>query len=99
MRRSQILPLSAILPSVVEELCGPEGRQRLFESRIIDSWSQVVGVQAANYSADLKVENGTLFVRITSPVLKQELFMQRNLIVKKLNEQVGENVITQLRLR
>ena len=66
-------------------------------NQLIDEWPTVMGEAIAKYTEGLYIRNQTLFVHLTIPALRAELSMQRKEIVKKLNEQVGSQVIADIR--
>ena len=65
----------------------------LNEYRLVQAWSDVVGPAMARYTSNFYIKNQTLHVHLTSAVLRQELMMARELLVKNLNQQVGAQVI------
>ena len=44
-----------------------------------------------------KVESGTLIVRVDTPVWRQELHMQKEEILKKINKKIGTKAIRKIR--
>lgn len=68
----------------------------LNEYRLVQAWSDVVGPAMARYTNNLYIKNQTLHVHLTSAVLRQELMMARELLVKNLNQQVGAQVIVDI---
>ena len=62
----------------------------LNEYRLIQAWKDVVGPA---------IKNQILYVHLTSSVLRQELMMGRDLLVKNLNKQVGAQVIVNIIFR
>jgi predicted nucleic acid-binding Zn ribbon protein len=50
----------------------------------------------ARCSKEKKIYNRKLFVKLTSPVIRQELQMKRSFLVKEINEKVGADVIEEL---
>ena len=68
----------------------------LNEYRLVQAWSDVVGPTMARYTSNLYIKNQTLHVHLTSAVLRQELMMARELLVKNLNRQVGAQVIVDI---
>ena len=50
----------------------------------------------AKYTRNLYIRNQILYVHLSSAALRQELMMGRELLVRKLNEKVGANVITNI---
>lgn len=71
----------------------------LNEYRLIQSWQDVLGPVVAAYTGDLFIKNQTLYVHITSPVIRQELLMRRDMIKNDLNTHVGAQVIVNIVFR
>lgn len=69
----------------------------LNEYRLIQAWTVVLGRPVERYTRDLRIENQTLCVRLSSPALRNELTMQRTQLVQRLNAEVGAQVITDIR--
>lgn len=69
----------------------------LLQMRLIEAWPTVMGDVIAGYTQNLYIRNQTLFVHLTSPALRADLSMQRQEIVRKLNESVGSQVIAEVR--
>ena len=69
----------------------------LLQKRVIDSWPEVMGQLIANYTDDMYIRNQTLFVKLKNPALRSELSLQRQDIVRRLNGQVGSQVIADIR--
>ena len=51
----------------------------------------------AQYTLNTYIYNQTLYVRLSNPALRADLSMQRSELVKRLNDFVGEQVITDVR--
>ncbi len=71
----------------------------LNEKRLIDAWKEVLGPAIASYTTDLFIKNQILYVHLTSAVLREELMMGRELLVKNLNRYVGATVIVNIIFR
>lgn len=65
----------------------------LNEYRLVAAWSEVMGAAIARYTGDLFIKNQVLYVRLKSPALKANLMMSRSVLVKRLNEHIGSQVI------
>lgn len=68
----------------------------LNEYRLIQGWSHVMGPIIARYTKDLTIRNQTLYVQLTSPVLRQELHMQRRELTARLNAYAKAQVIADI---
>ena len=71
----------------------------LNEQRLINAWSEVLGPAISNYTNELYIRNQTLYVHLTSSVLRQELFISRQRLIQNLNQHVCANVITNIIFR
>lgn len=67
------------------------------EYRLINSWEEVMGQGIARFTGEMFIKNQTLFIKLLSPVVKNELMMGRANIVKRLNEKVGSHVIADIK--
>lgn len=86
------------LADVINKLLRDEGLETpLKQKRLMDSWEQVAGKTVARYTGEKFIRNQTLFVKITNPALRQDLSMMRTQLLKRLNEQVGGMIITDIR--
>lgn len=95
MFKRDVLPLDEVLKKLLRE----EGLEvPLLQKRLVDSWEVVTGNVVARYTAEKFIRNQTLFVKITNPALRQDLSMMRAQLVKRLNEQVGSFVISDIRI-
>lgn len=66
---------------------------QLNEFRIVDAWNDVVGPAIARYTRNVFIKNQTLYVQVASSVIRQELLMNRELLMRHLNNRVGAQVI------
>ena len=71
----------------------------LNEYRLVQAWKDVVGPAIMRYTSNLYIKNQVLYVHLTSSVLRQELMMGRELLVRNLNQQVGAQVIVNIIFR
>lgn len=82
---------------VIRRLLRQQGLETpLNEYRLVDAWKDVVGETITRYTMNLYIKNQTLYVHLSSSVLRQELMMGRELLVRNLNEKVGSQVIVNI---
>ena len=95
MFKRDVLPLDEVLKKLLRE----EGLEMpLLQKRLVDAWEFVTGNVVSRYTAEKYIRNQTLFVKITNPALRQDLSMMRTQLVKRLNEQVGSFVISDIKI-
>ena len=84
---------------VLQQLLREEGLETpLQQKRLIDSWETVTGRIVARYTTEKFIQNQTLYVKIVNPALRQDLAMMRQQFVKRLNEQVGSFIISDIKV-
>lgn len=64
-----------------------------------EAWVKLMGNGVNNYTASVDLKNGTLFVSLTSSVLREELSHGKSKIISMLNEELGQDLIKNLVLR
>lgn len=95
MFKRDVLPLDEVLRKFLRE----EGLEvPLQQKRLIDAWEVVTGNIVSRYTTEKFIRNQTLFVKITNPALRQDLSMMRTQLVKRLNEQVGSFIISDIKI-
>ena len=90
MRRRKALPLGEIIRHYLRQ----EGLETpLNEVRAINAWPEVAGPLVARLTGDVSFRQGTLYVKITRPSLRQDLMMERSFLISKVNAAVGAQVV------
>ncbi|MBT8187302.1 MAG: DUF721 domain-containing protein [Croceitalea sp.] len=64
-----------------------------------ESWSKLMGNGVNNYTTSVELKNDTLYVSLSSSVLRQELSMGKTKIIAMLNQELGKDLIKKLVLR
>ena len=72
---------------------------KIFEQKILLAWPEVLGDEIASYTSRLQIRQRTLYVSLTSAVLRNELMMCRSQLIRSLNQKVGAEVIQQIIFR
>lgn len=64
--------------------------------QVKEEWMKLAGGNIGKYTSSVYAKDHKLFVKLTSPLLKNDLMMQRTELVKRLNEKVGVEVIGEI---
>jgi predicted nucleic acid-binding Zn ribbon protein len=67
--------------------------------QIEDVWEQIMGKTIAKYTDKIQIINNTLFITSTVAQLKHELLYQKDKIIERVNEALGEKVINDVVIR
>ena len=61
--------------------------------QIEEVWEKLMGKTIAKYTDKIQIINHTLFIKTSVGPLKQELIYQKEKIIERVNEALGEKVI------
>ena len=70
-----------------------------WQKEIKDLWNEVMKNGVANYTTDIILNKGTLYIKLKSSVLREELSYGKEKIIKLLNERLKKNLIKKIVLR
>lgn len=94
MRRKKTLSIKELLPSALDEI---GASSKLSEQHILQAWEKYFGSSIRSFVSKIYINRGVLYVKINSSTIKNELFIQRESIVKKLNGEVQQDIIKTLK--
>jgi predicted nucleic acid-binding Zn ribbon protein len=87
---SQIDRLGEVLDRSIKRL---QLAPRLDEYGVWPIWNDIVGSTIARNAQPEKIRNGTLFVKVTSPVWMQQLQYMKEMIAERLNQRLKADVV------
>ena len=88
------------ISEVIQELLKKNNmKSRLDETTITQKWEEVIGKTMAKYTRKVYVSKGILYVEVTSSVARNELVMNRSLLIERLNQTTGSETITDIIFR
>ena len=64
-----------------------------------EAWRNLMGNGVNSYTQDVMLKNNTLYVALTSSVLRQELSYGKEKIIKMINEELRRDVVKDVVLR
>lgn len=88
--------ISDILKSFIEVNKLQNGLDKV---NVHDAWKNVMGAGVNNYTTDVMLKKTTLYVALSSAVLREELMYGKEKIIKILNEELQKDLITDLVLK
>lgn len=96
MRRTKTVVMGELLDEFFKR---PYVAAKVAEGRLPETWRAIVGDCAANQTAELKLENHVLYVRMRSSILRSELFYQREALRIEINERSGVKLVNAVIIR
>jgi Protein of unknown function (DUF721). len=94
MKRKNTQTLGEALRAFFEE--NSELYDKILEEKAKNSWSEVLGPMAMKYTTNLYIKNGTMYVQLSSSVLRNELSLSKEKLIESMNKHVGSEVIKKL---
>jgi hypothetical protein len=64
--------------------------------QIEDAWEKIMGKTVARYTDKLHIINDTLFITTQVAPLKHELIFQKEKIIQRVNESLGQRIISKI---
>ena len=64
--------------------------------QIEEVWEQIMGKTVARYTDKIQIHGHTLYINTAIAPLRQELLYQKEKILQRVNEALGENVIREV---
>lgn len=96
MKKQDALPIGEIIAQFISE---KNIGQKLDETQIMRLWPKIAGETVNAYTQSMYVHNRTLYVRLSSAVLRNELLMMRSELLNRLNTEIGHPVIDNIIFR
>ena len=88
--------VGSILQNIIQESKLEQGIQEVL---VQESWKKIMGSGIQNYTSDIKLKKHTLYISLTSSVVRQELSYGKEKIIKMLNEDLNQEIIKELVFR
>lgn len=95
-RNSEESSISDVLKSFIEVNKLQNGLDKV---NVKDAWKNVMGPGVNNYTIDVILKNTTLYVALSSSVLREELMFGKEKIIAILNEELRRDIIKDIILK
>jgi predicted nucleic acid-binding Zn ribbon protein len=93
-RLRRLKPLGKLLPGYLDKIGLSE---RLTQQKAVIFWNKAVGQDIRKQTVANRIENGILYVSVTSPIWMNELVYLKSGIIKKLNELIGREAVKDIK--
>ena len=95
-RNFEIKSLKSVLDNLIDKNSLNDGLNNV---KIQSLWKKTMGVNVNSYTTEIYLKKKTLYVSLSSSVLRQELSYGKQKIVDLVNEEIGKNLINKIVLR
>ncbi len=90
MKRKEALRLGDILDGILQQNNLDIG---LDAARAKLAWRETMGEAVDKCTMAVYCDKGTMYVKLSSAVLRNELFMNRSAVIERINAHIGRQVI------
>lgn len=94
-RENDSFSIKDLMGVFIEENKLQKGFQKI---HIKEAWEKLMGAGITTYTTEVRLQNGTLIVRLSSSALREELSYGKDKIIKMINEEMGEELVKRLLL-
>ncbi len=95
-RLSNESPIGDILKEIIQQNKLQPGMDQV---SVKDAWNNLMGNGVNSYTRNVVLKNGTLYVELTSAVLREELAYGKDKIIRMINEELRRDVVKDVVLR
>ena len=92
-RQNEFHSIQDLMKNVIKENKLTKGMQKI---AVNDAWVKLMGQGVASYTNKVELNGKTLIVNLKSSVLREELSYGKEKIIKMMNEEVGEKLISKI---
>lgn len=93
MRRTRTVRVGELVGDLFKD---PVIRRKIAEGRLPETWAETAGPMAASCTESVEFKGGILTVRISSSVVRHEVFMQRSFLRDEINRRSGAALVREL---
>ena len=95
-RDFELKKIKSILNNIIDNSSLKVGLNNVKIQRV---WKKIMGSNINSYTTDIILKKRTLYVKLSSSVLREELSYGKEKIIKILNDEFGEVIIDKIVLR
>lgn len=94
-RENETFSIKDLIPQMLQENKLQKGMDQMAVKEV---WEKVMGKGVMSYTETIYLKNNTLFVKLSSSTLREELGYGKNKIIKMLNNSLNTALIKSIRL-
>jgi len=89
-----------VIGDIIRKLMkNPKLAGKLDELDALQAWEEIIGKQICKYVADQKIYKGTLYVKLKSAVVRNELSYKKSELISQINNRLAKKLLTNIVLK
>lgn len=69
---------------------------KMKEIEVVNAWPELMGTAVAHRTKEITIRNKTLYLKLESSVMRDELAHGKSIIIQRVNEYAGFDIITDI---
>jgi hypothetical protein len=94
-RQNEYMAMKDLMGSFIKENNLSKGMEKI---SVKESWGELMGNGVVSYTEKVELRGSTLYVKLSSSVLREELSYGKEKIIKMMNDALGKEEIKKLML-
>ena len=95
-RNYKLKPIKNIIESFVEQKSISDG---IFNVKIQKAWENAVEKKILDYTKEIYVKGEVLYIKVSNPILKQEILYSKQKVINLINEELEKDLIKKIVLK
>ncbi len=92
-RSAEEQPLKEIIDKFLKAYAW-DGKMK--EMDLVAAWPELMGIAVANRTKEIRIQNKKLYLTIDSSVMREELLLGKQIIIDRLNEYAGQEIVNDI---
>ncbi len=95
-RNYKLKPIKNIIENFVEQKSISDG---IFNVKVQKAWENAVEKKILDYTKEIYVKGDILYIKVSNPILKQEILYSRQKVINLINEELEKDLIKKIVLK
>ena len=95
-RNYKLKPIKNIIENFVEQKIISDG---IFNVKVQKAWENAVEKKILDYTKEIYVKGEVLYIKVSNPILKQEILYSKQKVINLINEELEKDLIKKIVLK
>ena len=95
-RNYKLKPIKNIIENFVEQKSISDG---IFNVKVQKAWKNAVEKKILDYTKEIYVKGEVLYIKVSNPILKQEILYSKQKVINLINEELEKDLIKKIVLK
>lgn len=93
-RTKRVLPIKNVINLLMENY---NLTDKVKENHSINIWPKIVGSKVSQVTKPVRIKQGILYIKVKNDIWRNEIVYQKKIIKDKMNNELGEKVIRDIK--